>query len=118
MVAILFLPCLFPALLATSIPAFATAPALLFVACLMVRGLAEIDWEDSTEFVPAVVCAIAMPLPYSIAHGIAFGFLIDAGIKPLASRVRDIHPAAAILGRPVRAEIRPDLIAWGACDSA
>lgn len=96
-VAVLFLLCLFLAPLATSIPAFATAPALLFVACLMVRGLAEVDWEDTTEFVPAVVCAVAMPLTYSIAHGIAFGFITYAGIKLLAGRVRDIHPAVAIL---------------------
>ncbi|WP_026870379.1 NCS2 family permease [Inquilinus limosus] len=96
-VAVLFLLCLFLAPLATSIPAFATAPALLFVACLMVRGLAEIDWEDTTEFVPAVVCAVAMPLTYSIAHGIAFGFITYAGVKLLAGRVRDIHPAVAIL---------------------
>jgi len=96
-VAVLFLLCLFLAPLATSIPAFATAPALLFVACLMVRGLAEVDWEDTTEFVPAVVCGVAMPLTYSIAHGIAFGFITYAGIKLLAGRVRDIHPAVAIL---------------------
>ena len=96
-VAILFLLSLFLAPLATSIPAFATAPALLFVACLMTRGLSEIDWEDATEFVPAVVCALAMPLTYSIAHGIAFGFITYVGIKLLSGRVRDIHPAVGIL---------------------
>ncbi|HET8728215.1 MAG TPA: NCS2 family permease, partial [Alphaproteobacteria bacterium] len=74
-VAVLFLACLFFAPLATSIPAYATAPALLFVACLMARGLSEIDWEDVTEYAPALVTALAMPLTYSIAHGIAFGFI-------------------------------------------
>lgn len=92
-VAVLFLLSLFFAPLALSIPAYATAPALLFVACLMTRGLAEIDWEDVTEYAPAVVCALAMPLTFSIAHGIAFGFIAYAGCKLLAGRPNDVHPA-------------------------
>ena len=83
-VAVLFLAGLFFSPLAGAVPAYATAPALLFVACLMTRGLAEIDWEDPTEYVPAVVTAIAMPLTYSIANGIAFGFITYAAVKLLA----------------------------------
>ncbi|MGK9169622.1 hypothetical protein KXR53_25115 [Inquilinus limosus] len=71
-----------------------------------------------TEFVPAVVCAAAMPLAYSIAQGIAFGFITYAGVKLLAGRVRDIPSGSGDPGGPVRAEIRSDLTAWGACDSA
>ncbi|HXV25501.1 MAG TPA: NCS2 family permease [Alphaproteobacteria bacterium] len=96
-VALLFLAALFLSPLANTIPAYATAPALLYVACLMTRGLAEIDWEDATEFVPAVVTAIAMPLTYSIAHGIAFGFIAYAAIKLLSGRFRDLNAALAIL---------------------
>lgn len=96
-VALLFLAALVLAPLAASIPPYATAPALLFVACLMARGLAEIDWDDLTETVPAVVTAIAMPLTFSIAHGISFGFMSYAAIKLLAGRGRDVHPAVAIL---------------------
>jgi AGZA family xanthine/uracil permease-like MFS transporter len=94
---LMFLLALFLAPLATSVPAYATAPALLFVACLMTRGLTEIDWEDVTEYAPAVVTAIAMPLTFSIAHGIGFGFVSYAAIKLLAGRVKDIGPAVGVL---------------------
>jgi AGZA family xanthine/uracil permease-like MFS transporter len=96
-VGILFLLTLFFSPLAGAVPPFATAPALLFVACLMARGLAEIDWEDPTEYAPAVVTAITMPLTYSIADGIAFGFITYAAIKVLAGRFSELHPAVAVL---------------------
>src|SRR5690606_1623294 len=69
-VAVLFLLALFFSPLAASIPGYATAPALVFVATLMARGLSEIDWEDVTEYAPGLITALAMPLTYSIAHGI------------------------------------------------
>jgi AGZA family xanthine/uracil permease-like MFS transporter len=96
-VAALFLASLFLAPLATSVPKFATAPALLFVACIMARGLAEVDWEDVTEYAPAVVTAIAMPFTFSIAHGIAFGFITYAVVKILAGRAAEAKPAMVIL---------------------
>lgn len=96
-VALLFLAALFLSPLATTIPGYATAPALLYVACLMTRGLTEIDWEDASEFVPAVVTAIAMPLTYSIAHGIAFGFVAYAAVKLLSGRFRELNLALIIL---------------------
>lgn len=96
-VGILFLLALFIAPLAASIPAYATAPALLYVACLMARGLTEVEWNDITEAAPAVITAIAMPFTFSIADGIAFGFISYAGIKVAAGRYADVHPAVAIL---------------------
>ena len=96
-VGVLFLLALFVAPLAGSIPAYATAPALLYVACLMARGLTEVEWSDITEAAPAVITALAMPFTFSIADGIAFGFISYAGIKLAAGRFRDIHPAVAIL---------------------
>ena len=96
-VGVLFLLTLFFAPLAQSVPAFATAPALLFVACMMARGLTDVDWEDVTEYAPAVVTALAMPLTFSIAHGIGFGLITYAAIKLLSGRIGDIHPAVAIL---------------------
>ncbi len=96
-VAALFLLALFFAPLATTVPGYATAPALFFVACLMARGLAELDWEDVTEYAPGVVTAISMPLTFSIAHGIAFGFISYAGIKIAAGRFQDVSPVVAIL---------------------
>jgi AGZA family xanthine/uracil permease-like MFS transporter len=96
-VAVLFLLVLFLAPLAGMVPAYATAPALLFVACLMARGITEIDWDDVTEYAPAVVTALAMPLTYSIANGIAFGFIAFAAAKLLAGRPRELGWPAAIL---------------------
>lgn len=92
----LFLLCLFMAPLAQSIPSFATASALLFVACLMIRSFADLDWNDVTESAPAIVGAISMPLSYSIADGIGIGFITYAGIKLLAGRGSEC-PAAVYL---------------------
>ncbi|MEE8333933.1 MAG: NCS2 family permease, partial [Alphaproteobacteria bacterium] len=60
--AMLFLLALFFAPLATSIPSYATAPAIVFVSCIMASALASIDWDDISEYAPAVVTALAMPL--------------------------------------------------------
>lgn len=76
-----FLLCLLFAPLAQSVPGYATAAALLFVACLMTRGLADLDWEDHTESAPSVIAAISMPLAYSIADGIGLGFISYAVMK-------------------------------------
>ncbi len=92
-VAVLFLLALFFSPLAQTVPAYATAPALLFVACLMTRGLSEIDWEDITESAPAVVTAIAMPLTFSIAHGMGIGFITYAAVKLLSGKGNDCPPA-------------------------
>jgi len=93
-VAALFLLSLLFAPLATTIPAFATAPALVFVACLMARALRDIDWEDATEYVPAVVLAIGIPFTFSIAAGIGLGFITYVVAKAAAGRV-------AAIGGPV-----------------
>ena len=97
MVALLFLLSLFFAPLAGAVPAFATAPALLFVAVLMMSSLAQIDWDDLTVAAPVVVAALAMPLTFSIANGIAFGFIAWTLIKLLAGRWRDLNPALVVL---------------------
>ncbi|PYC22015.1 guanine permease [Aquipseudomonas alcaligenes] len=96
-VAVLFLLALFFAPLAGTVPAFATAPALLFVAVLMTSGLAEIDWDDITVAAPVVITALAMPLTFSIANGIAFGFIAWVLIKALAGRFKELNPALVIL---------------------
>ena len=89
-VAALFLLALFIAPLAGVVPAYATAPALFFVACLMLRELADIDWNDTTESVPAVITALVMPFTYSIANGLALGFISYAALKLLTGRVKDV----------------------------
>lgn len=96
-VAGLFLLALFFAPLAASVPGFATAPALIYVAVLMTRALAELEWDDLTEAAPAVICAVTMPFTFSIAHGIAFGFVSYAGIKLLAGRWREVSVAVWVI---------------------
>ena len=96
-VAALFLLSLFFAPLAMAVPMFATAPALLFVAVLMTHSLTQIDWDDLTVAAPVVITALAMPLTFSIANGIAFGFIAWVAIKLLAGRWRELTPALVIL---------------------
>ena len=96
-VALFFVLALFFAPLAGMIPAYASAAALLYVACIMARGLAEIDWEDITEYAPAVVTAIAMPLTYSIATGIGLGFITYLLAKLIAGKAREASPAVMVL---------------------
>jgi AGZA family xanthine/uracil permease-like MFS transporter len=96
-VAGLFVLALFFAPLAGSVPKFATAPAILFVACVMTGGLAKVDWEDVTDFAPAVVTTITMPLTFSISTGIGLGFIAYAAIKVLSGRFREASPALLVL---------------------
>jgi AGZA family xanthine/uracil permease-like MFS transporter len=94
---LLFIGCLFFAPLAQSVPAYATAAALLFVACLMARSLADIDWGDITESAPAVVVAIAMPLSFSIAEGIGLGFITYVLIKLISGKASDCSVAVYLI---------------------
>jgi len=96
-VALLFLAALFFAPIAGVVPAYATAPALLFVACLMLRDLVDVDWSDTTESVPAAITALVIPFTYSIAHGIAFGFITYAGLKLLTGQARQVKPVVWII---------------------
>ena len=86
----LFILCLFLAPLAQSVPGFATAPALLFVGVLMIQGITNIDWEDITEAVPAFLTIIFMPFAYSIADGIAMGFISYALIKLFTGKAKTV----------------------------
>ncbi|MGM9664954.1 MAG: NCS2 family permease [Eubacteriales bacterium] len=68
-----FFLCLFLTPLAAIIPSCATAPALIYVGVLMLRGFAKVDMSDITSAVPAFLALIMMPLTYSISNGIAIG---------------------------------------------
>lgn len=96
-VAVLFLLTLFFAPIATAIPSFATAPALVFVACLMARALRDIGWDDATEYVPAVTVAIGIPFTFSIATGIGLGFIVYAAVKTAAGRIGAISGAVWLI---------------------
>ncbi|TLF47384.1 NCS2 family permease [Halomonas urmiana] len=96
-VAVLFLISLFFAPLAGSIPSYATAGALLYVAVLMAGSLSHANWDDPTEAAPVLIAALAMPLTFSIAEGIALGFISFAAIKALSGRFQDLNPAVIVL---------------------
>jgi AGZA family xanthine/uracil permease-like MFS transporter len=95
--ALFFLLALFFSPLAGMVPAYASAAALLYVACVMTQGLADISWDDITEYAPAVVTAVAMPLTYSIATGIGLGFITYALAKILAGKFSEAKPAVVVL---------------------
>ncbi|MDP5292058.1 NCS2 family permease [Oceanimonas sp. CHS3-5] len=80
-IAALFLLSLFLAPLAGMVPPYATAGALIYVAFLMTSSLANIEWHDYTEMAPAAITALMMPLTFSIANGIAMGFIAYTVLK-------------------------------------
>jgi AGZA family xanthine/uracil permease-like MFS transporter len=96
-VAVMFLLTLLFAPIATAIPVFATAPALVFVACLMARGLRDIDWNDATEYVPAMVVAVGIPFTFSIAAGIGLGFIVYVVVKAAGSGFGSIAGAVWLI---------------------
>ncbi|MCX8746989.1 MULTISPECIES: NCS2 family permease [Snodgrassella] len=89
-VGILMLASLWFSKLAASVPPYATAPALMYVGVLMMRSMTEIDWKDVSEAAPAFFTLIFMPFAYSIADGIAMGFISYALIKLFCGRVKDV----------------------------
>ncbi len=95
--AVLFLLCLFLAPLAKTIPGWATAPALVFVATFFAKNLKDLEWEDMTEYGPAVLAAVVMPFTFSIANGIAIGFTAYVVVKVFTGRIGDVHPAVWLL---------------------
>ena len=94
---LLFLVSIFFAPVFTTIPGFATAPALIFVGFLMVSAVVEINFNDMTEAVPAYFCLIAMPLTYSISEGIAIGVISYVVINLICGKVKKITPLMYVL---------------------
>jgi AGZA family xanthine/uracil permease-like MFS transporter len=93
----LFLVAIFFAPLAAMVPAFATAGALIYVAMLMLTSLQGLLWEDMTEVVPALLTVVMIPLTFSIANGIAVGFISYVAIKLFVGRRKDISNGAWFL---------------------
>jgi AGZA family xanthine/uracil permease-like MFS transporter len=96
-VSILFLFALFFSPLAQMIPAFATSAALIFVAVLMISAISNVKWDDLTESAPVVITAVMMPLTYSIAEGIAIGFLSYAAIKVVSGKAKEVNVAVYVI---------------------
>lgn len=96
-VGVLFLLATFFAPLAGMIPAYATAGALIYVAMLMMSGMAHIDWKDITDTIPAIITVVMMPLTFSIANGIALGFLTYATLKLLTGQREKVSVSLYVL---------------------
>ena len=93
----LFIAMIFFAPLAGMIPPFATAGALLYVALLMMSGMQHLTWTDPTELLPALLTIIMVPLSFSIANGIAAGFLSYVLLKVIAGKSADVTAAAWVM---------------------
>ena len=96
-VAALFLLCLFFQPLFASIPSFATAPALVFVAAGFLSPLAGIDWDDLATVVPVILMAVIMPLTFSIAAGIAIGFLAYVVIRFISGQAHELNTGTLVI---------------------
>jgi len=86
----LFVAALFVAPVVGTIPSAATAPALIVVGSWMMSVVAEIQWSDPEVAVPAFVTMMAIPLTFSIANGLAFGFTAYSLIKVLRGKFREV----------------------------
>ncbi|WP_201531355.1 NCS2 family permease [Psychrobacter sp. LFX-11D] len=96
-VGVLFLLSLFFSPLAGMIPGYATAGAIFYVAVLMMETLKDVKWNDLTEAAPVVVVLLFTPLTYSVADGIALGFITFTAIKVVAGKFSDISIPVWIL---------------------
>ena len=94
----LFLLAIFLSPLAAVVPAYATAGTLIYVAILMLCGMEALDWSDMSEVLPALVTIIMIPLSFSIANGIALGFITYVAVKLCAGKRSDITLGAWFLG--------------------
>ena len=104
-VGVLFLLSIFFAPLASMIPGYATAGAIFYVAVLMMATLKDIDWHDLTEAAPVVVVLLFTPLTYSIADGIALGFVTYTAVKVLTGKFAQVGVAVWVLTAVLLAKI-------------
>ena len=96
-VGIFFLISIFFSPLASIIPTFATAGALIYVAILMLSGMEKLNWSDITELLPALIIIVMIPLTFSIANGIALGFIAYITLKVFTGGQADITYGAWFL---------------------
>jgi AGZA family xanthine/uracil permease-like MFS transporter len=87
---LLFAASLFVIPVVSLIPAAATAPALIIVGCLMMTTVREIDWDNLVVAIPAFLTVITIPMSYSIANGLAIGFVFYTLLKLLRGEFRDV----------------------------
>ena len=96
-VGVLFLAAMFLSPLASIIPPYATSGALIYVAILMLGGMEKLNWSSASELLPALVILVMIPLTFSIADGIALGFLTYVSLKLFIGEFKDISSGAWFL---------------------
>ena len=96
-VGLLFLLAIFFSPLAAIVPAYATSGALIYVAILMLGGMEKLDWSDTTELVPSLIMIVMIPLTFSIANGIALGFISYVVIKAFVGEIKSVSSGAWFL---------------------
>jgi AGZA family xanthine/uracil permease-like MFS transporter len=96
-VGVFFLVAIFFSPLAAIVPAYATAGALIYVAILMLSGMEKLDWTNLTELLPALIIIIMIPLTFSIANGIALGFISYVVMKISTGDLRNVSSGAWFL---------------------
>lgn len=96
-VGLMFLLAIFFSPLAAIVPAYATSGALIYVAILMLGGMEKLDWSDTTELVPSLIMIVMIPLTFSIANGIALGFISYVVIKAFVGEIRNVSSGAWFL---------------------
>ncbi len=89
--AVCFLLALFFMPIIAIVPSAATAPALIIVGSMMIKQALGVAWEDASEAIPAFITMVAMPFTYSIATGIALGFIVYPLIKLLSGKGKTVH---------------------------
>ncbi|OCA82264.1 permease [Bacillus sp. FJAT-27225] len=94
---LLFIPALFLIPFFKVIPNEAIAPVLIIVGCLMAQSLRQIPFDDFTEAFPAYLMLVVMPLTFSIANGIAFGFIVYPIVKLVTGRKNEISTAMYVI---------------------
>ena len=93
----LFLAATFFTDVALIIPSYATAGALIFVSFLMMSGLSKVNWDEFTDYVPACITAIMMAFTFSIANGIALGFIAYTFLKVGSGKYKEVSISIWVL---------------------
>ena len=96
-IALLFLAAIFLSPLAAMIPSYATAGALIYVAFIMMGSMQHINWREFTDATPAAITTLMMPLTFSIANGIALGFITYTVLKVATGKTKDVSISMYIL---------------------
>ena len=96
-VGLFFILAIFLSPLAAMVPPYATSGALIYVAVLMLSSMERLNWKSSIDILPALIIIVMIPFTFSIADGIALGFLTYVVLKVGSGKIREISSGAWFL---------------------